>query len=151
MLATTSDGAAVPRRWQGGSGVYEHRFQPLISRRDFLRRLWLHLLVAAGITAGSLAIGMLGYMALAGLSPVDAFLNASMILGGMGPVDVLQSSGAKLFAGFYALFSGFILLGVAGVILTPIFHRLLHHFHLDPDPSDADAGGGNGAAKSAQV
>ena len=131
--------------------MYEHRFQPLISRRAFFRRLWLHVLVAAGITGGSLACGMLGYMALGGLSPVDAFLNASMILGGMGPVDVLHSSGAKLFAGFYALFSGFILLGVAGVILTPIFHRLLHHFHLDPDPSDADSGGGNGGAKSAQV
>jgi hypothetical protein len=122
-------------------GVYESRFQPLIPRRAFLRRLGLHGLVALGITVASLGIGMLGYVALGGLSPIDAFLNAAMILGGMGPVDVLQSDAAKLFAGLYALFAGFILLGVAGVILAPIFHRLLHRFHLDSDVPNASEGG----------
>jgi hypothetical protein len=124
-------------QYAGGLKVYESRSQPLISRRAFFRRLGLHIVLALAITTASLAIGMLGYMALAGLSFVDAFLNAAMILGGMGPVDVLHSSSAKVFAGFYALFSGFILLGVAGVILSPIFHRLLHAFHIDTDVSDA--------------
>jgi hypothetical protein len=109
----------------------------MISRRAFFRRLGLHILLALGISLASLLVGILGYMALAGLPFVDAFLNAAMILGGMGPVDVLHSDGAKLFAGLYALFSGFILLGVAGVILSPIFHRLLHAFHIDTDASDA--------------
>jgi hypothetical protein len=117
--------------------VYESSSQPMISRRAFFRRLGLHILLALGITVASLLVGILGYMLLGGLSLVDAFLNAAMILGGMGPVDVLHADGAKLFAGFYALFSGFILLGVAGVILSPIFHRLLHAFHIDTDASDA--------------
>ena len=111
----------------------------MITRRAFFRRLGLHVLAALAITAGSLGIGMLGYMALAGLSPVDAFLNAAMILGGMGPVDQLHSDAAKVFAGTYALFAGFILLGIAGVILSPIFHRLLHAFHLEPDDQGAAA------------
>jgi hypothetical protein len=116
--------------------VYESSSQPMISRRAFFRRLGLHVLLALGITIASLVVGMLGYMSFGGLPLVDAFLNAAMILGGMGPVDVLHADGAKLFAGFYALFSGFILLGVAGVILSPIFHRLLHAFHIDTDASD---------------
>jgi hypothetical protein len=117
--------------------VYESSSQPMISRRAFFRRLGLHVLLALAITVVSLVVGMLGYMALGGLSLVDAFLNATMILGGMGPVDVLHSDSAKVFAGVYALFSGFILLGVAGVILSPIFHRLLHAFHIDTDATDA--------------
>lgn len=116
--------------------MYETASQPMISRRAFFRRLGLHIVLALGISLASLFVGILGYMALAGLPFVDAFLNAAMILGGMGPVDVLHSDGAKLFAGLYALFSGFILLGVAGVILSPIFHRLLHAFHIDTDASD---------------
>jgi hypothetical protein len=116
--------------------VYESSSQPMISRRAFFRRLGLHVLLALGITIASLVVGMLGYMSFGGLPLVDAFLNAAMILGGMGPVDVLHADGAKLFAGFYALFSGFILLGVTGVILSPIFHRLLHAFHIDTDASD---------------
>jgi hypothetical protein len=126
--------------------VYESRFQPLITRRAFFRRLGLHVLAALAILGASLGIGILGYVALGGLSPVDAFLNASMILGGMGPVDVLHSNSAKIFAGLYALFSGFVLLGVAGVILTPVFHRLLHRFHLDPDLAGADDGAAAGQA-----
>ncbi len=131
--------------------MYESFSQPMIERRAFFWRLWLHFLVAAAITSSALVVGMLGYMFLAGLSLVDAFLNAAMILGGMGPVDVLHSNGAKVFAGLYALFSGFILLGVAGVILTPIFHRLLHAFHLDPDTSDLDQSEARGAPKSGQA
>jgi hypothetical protein len=118
--------------------VYESRHEPMIPRRAFFRRLGLHGLVAAAILGASLGLGVVGYMILADLSPIDAFLNASMILGGMGPVDQLHSDAAKLFAGLYALFSGFVLLGVAGVILTPVFHRLLHRFHLDPDVPESD-------------
>jgi sterol desaturase/sphingolipid hydroxylase (fatty acid hydroxylase superfamily) len=129
--------------------VYERRSEPLISRRAFFRRLWLHVLVGVGITAASLGVGVLGYMVLAGLAPIDAFLNAAMILGGMGPVDQLHSDGAKLFAGLYALFSGFILLGVAAVILTPVFHRLLHRFHLDPEDVDVTADTVTGEAQAA--
>ena len=117
--------------------MYESSSQPMISRRAFFRRLGWHVLLALAITIVSLVVGMLGYMTLGGLSLVDAFLNASMILGGMGPVDVLHADSAKVFAGVYALFSGFILLGVAGVILSPIFHRLLHAFHIDTDATDA--------------
>lgn len=131
--------------------MYETSSQPMISRRAFFRRLGLHILLALAITAMSLGVGMLGYMALGGLSLVDAFLNAAMILGGMGPVDVLHSSGAKVFAGFYALFSGFILLGVAGVILSPIFHRLLHAFHIDTDASDTADNENDDATAGAQA
>jgi hypothetical protein len=149
----TANRAGLSRRADGMEDreVYESSSQPLISRRAFFRRLGLHLLLALGITIASLVVGMLGYMSLAGLSPVDAFLNASMILGGMGPVDVLQSNGAKIFAGLYALFSGFILLGVAGVILAPIFHRLLHAFHIDTDASDEADDKEESSAEGAQA
>jgi hypothetical protein len=74
---------------------------------------------------------MVGYHSLAKLNWVDSFLNASMILGGMGPVDPLQSSAAKIFAGCYALFSGLAFIGIASLIVAPFAHRLLHRFHLD--------------------
>jgi hypothetical protein len=81
----------------------------------------------------ALVIGVVGYMALADLSPVDAFLNASMILGGMGPVDPLNSDAAKIFAGLYALFSGIVFLVIAGVVLAPFLHRVLHRLHISSD------------------
>jgi hypothetical protein len=81
--------------------------------------------------AGSLGIGILGYRFLGGLNWVDALLNASMILGGMGPVDALRTDSGKVFASVYALYSGVAFLVVAGVMFTPVFHRLLHHFHLE--------------------
>lgn len=94
-----------------------------------------HLARNAGIAAiallVSLAIGMAGYRWLAGLSWIDAFLNASMILGGMGPVDQLQSAGAKVFAGVYAIYCGVVFIATAGLLLAPIGMRILHRFHLD--------------------
>jgi hypothetical protein len=90
-------------------------------------------LLAAAVIAGSLAIGMIGYHYLGGLGWIDSFLNASMILGGMGPVDPMTSSAAKLFAGTYALFAGLIFLGMAGVVFAPFVHRLLHRFHIDTE------------------
>jgi len=114
--------------------MYEHHSQPLLPLRNFVYRLLLHVLVALTAIAFALGIGMLGYHRFEGLQWLDSFLNASMILGGMGPVSELHSPAAKLFAGFYALFSGLIFIGVAGVIMFPIAHRFLHILHLDtPD------------------
>jgi hypothetical protein len=96
----------------------------------FARRVGMHASIAASVTTGALGIGIVGYHLLAKLPWVDSFLNASMILGGMGPVDPLRTSAAKLFAGFYALFSGLVFIGVSGVIIAPFIHRLMHHFHV---------------------
>jgi hypothetical protein len=87
-------------------------------------------MVALGIIMGSLLLGVLGYHYLEGLAWVDALVNASMLLGGMGPVDVLHTVAGKLFASFYALYSGIIFLVVVGVIFAPLYHRFLHRFHL---------------------
>jgi hypothetical protein len=110
---------------------FEHRRQKLASRVVFARRVLLSLGIAVGFIAVSLIGGIAGYMAFAGLSLVDAFLNASMILGGMGPVAALESDGAKVFAGLYALYSGLLLIAVTGVVLAPVFHRVLHAIHAD--------------------
>ena len=88
-------------------------------------------LIAAGPIAFSLAIGMLGYAKLEGLSWTDAFLNAAMLLGGEGPIWDPQTQGGKLFAGAYALFSGLLLVALAGYLLAPVFHRVLHRFHWE--------------------
>lgn len=110
---------------------YEHRRQPLLARRQFVRRLFLHAFVAFGILILSLAIGVAGYRATEDMSWIDALLNASMILGGMGQVNQLQTEGGKVFASFYALFSGFVLLVTAGFVIAPIAHRVLHRLHLE--------------------
>ncbi len=114
--------------------IIEHRRQPLLPRREFLRRLGRFAAAAVAVVMGGLGIGILGYHEIEGLSWIDSFLNAAMILGGMGPVSPIRSAGGKLFAGCYALFSGFVLLLVAGLILTPLLHRLLHRFHLEDEP-----------------
>lgn len=88
-----------------------------------------HLAVAAGLLAASLGIGMLGYMLLENLSWVDAFLNAAMLLGGMGPVNPPQTTPGKLFAGLYALYAGLVFIVSAALMFTPILHRLMHRFH----------------------
>jgi hypothetical protein len=111
--------------------LYEKHHEPLIPFNVFLRRLARHASFAGLVVAGSLAIGILGYHLLEGLSWIDSLLNASMILGGMGPVDALHTNLSKVFASVYALYSGVAFLVVAGVMFTPVFHRLLHHFHLD--------------------
>ena len=89
----------------------------------------MHLAAALCLLAGSLAIGILGYMLFEGLPWVDAFLNASMLLGGMGPVNPPQSTAGKLFAGFYALYAGLVFIATAALLFAPIFHRLIHSFH----------------------
>jgi hypothetical protein len=87
--------------------------------------------IAFAIDAGSLAIGVLGYHFLEGLSWLDSLLNSAMLLGGMGPVNALHTIAGKLFASFYAIYCGVIFLVVAGVILAPIIHRFMHHFHIE--------------------
>lgn len=113
--------------------MYEHYKQPIIPFRAFLRRLLRHFGIAAAIVALSLGMGIAGYHLFGGLSWVDSLLNASMILGGMGPVNALAGNGAKIFASIYALFSGMIFLVAAGVLLAPVVHRLLHRFHVESD------------------
>ena len=103
----------------------------MLTRAQFARRVLMHLAVAAGTIAVSLLAGVLGYHSLGRLPWVDSLLNASMILGGMGPVDTLQSDAAKIFASVYALFSGIVFIGVLGVLLAPFVHRAMHKFHID--------------------
>lgn len=109
----------------------EHRKQPLAHPRLFALRQLKFLTAAFAFVGFSLAIGTWGYVHFAHLRMVDAFLNASMILGGMGPVDPLPNDTAKWFASFYALYSGIALLTTVAVILTPMVHRFLHRMHLD--------------------
>ncbi len=115
--------------------MFEHRKQPLLPPRQFLIRQLIYILVALAIIAGSLFIGMLGYHFFESLPWIDALVNASMLLGGMGPVDTLHTFAGKLFASFYALYSGIIFLVVVGVIFAPLYHRFLHRFHVDVEDS----------------
>ena len=110
--------------------VFERRHEPLLPRRLFFRRLTRWSAVAGVVIAGSLALGICGYHFLARLPWIDALLNASMILGGMGPVDTIKTDAGKIFASVYALYSGLALIAVVGLMLTPILHRLLHKFHI---------------------
>jgi hypothetical protein len=112
---------------------FERRHEPILPASLFLRRLALSLGSGIGLVVASLTVGMAGYRELLGLSWIDAFLNASMILSGMGPVATPDSPGAKLFAGVYALYSGFAVLAIAGVAFGPVVHRFLHYLHADPD------------------
>lgn len=115
--------------------MYEDRREPLIPRRLFVSRLATHALAAIALLLGALGMGMAGYHWLEELSWLDAFVNAAMILGGMGPVAELHTTGGKLFAGSYALFAGIIFLVVVGVVFAPVVHRAMHRFHLDGNES----------------
>jgi hypothetical protein len=112
---------------------FERKSQPLLSRRAFVGRLARNFGVASGLIGGSLFAGMLGYHFFERLAWIDAFANASMILSGMGPLDAPKTWGGKLFAGFYALYSGLALILAAGILFTPLVHRLLHRFHLEAE------------------
>jgi hypothetical protein len=111
--------------------MYEHRTHPILSRVDFAKRVFRHMLLAFIVLALALGVGVVGYHTLGELEWLDALLNASMILGGMGPVDPLKKPVAKLFASGYALFSGLVFISVASLLIAPFAHRLLHRFHLD--------------------
>lgn len=120
--------------------MYEHRADPLLPRRGFLRRQLLHAGAGGLLVGAALGLGVLGYHLSEGLPWIDSLLNASMILGGMGPVDRVRSEGGKLFASFYALFSGIAFLVSAGVLFAPVLHRFLHRFHLDMEEEDGGQG-----------
>lgn len=113
--------------------MYEHRQIPPISRREFKIRVFQHVTWIVLVIVPTLTIGVVGYHAFGSLSWIDSLLNASMILGGMGPVDRLETDTAKLFASFYALFSGLVFIGVAGLFVAPFAHRILHHFHWEAE------------------
>ena len=115
---------------------YEHRKEPLAPRGVFVRRVAVHGGMGFGFVAVALAIGMAGYRWTEGLGWVDAFLNAAMILGGMGPVAELRTTAGKLFAGAYSLFSGVAFLVVVGVMFAPLAHRLLHRLHIEDGKPD---------------
>jgi hypothetical protein len=117
--------------------MFEHRTKPLLPRKVFALRVLRSLALALGIIGVSLGLGIVGYHFCAGLSWVDALLNAAMILTGMGPVNELQTVGAKLFASFYALFSGVVFVTSVAVLLAPVIHRFLHKFHFESEGSDA--------------
>jgi hypothetical protein len=111
--------------------MFERPFQPILPRRQFFRRVGRFSAIAALLVGISWLIGILGYRLLENMTWIDAILNAAMILGGMGPVDPLKTDAGKIFASFYALFSGIIFLVASGLLVAPIFHRLLHQFHLE--------------------
>jgi len=111
--------------------MYEHRKKPLLSRKLFYRRVFLHTSISFLAIAGALGMGVFGYHYLGKLDWVDAILNAAMILGGMGPVDSLDTDAAKLFSSAYALFSGLFFIAIAALLVAPFAHRLLHHLHMD--------------------
>lgn len=111
--------------------MYESARQPLIARYAFLQRLLLHAGGALLVLSLSLGIGMAGYMLFEQMTWVDAFLNATMLLGGMGPVNAPQTDAGKLFAGCYALYAGLVFVVTTGIIFTPVLHRVLHILHLD--------------------
>jgi hypothetical protein len=121
--------------------VFENRRDPILPTRIFIRRLLVCLGLALAIIAVALGIGVAGYHFIARLPWIDALLNASMILTGMGPVDVLRSNAAKVFASFYALFSGVVFISLMGLLLSPIAHRVLHKFHVsDEDLNEKEPG-----------
>jgi hypothetical protein len=113
--------------------MFERRSDRLLPWPRFVRRMGLSFLLMVGIVTGALWIGVLGYHYIARLPWIDAVLNASMILTGMGPVATLTDTSSKLFASAYALFSGVVFLSSVGIVLSPVFHRILHRFHLDDE------------------
>jgi hypothetical protein len=116
--------------------MFEHRRQPLLSTREFALRLLRCFGLVTAILAFSLALGSAGYHYLGDLPWVDALLNAAMILTGMGPVDRMETTSGKLFATFYALYSGITFLTMMAVLLAPVVHRLMHKLHADVEEED---------------
>jgi hypothetical protein len=116
--------------------MYEHRNEELLPFPEFKARVARHFAYGIGAIIFALGIGVVGYHWFDKLSWIDSLLNASMILGGMGPVDPITGAGAKVFAAFYALFSGLFFLAASAVLIAPWLHRLLHRFHLQEKGKD---------------
>jgi len=110
---------------------FERRGQPVATRRKFLARMTIAIGLWVFLSTAGMAIGIAGYAYFEGMSFVDAFVNAAMILSGMGPIGELKTTAGKVFAGLYAIFSGLIIIIATGFVLAPIFHRVLHRFHVE--------------------
>ena len=113
--------------------MFEHKSKPLASTQVFARRMLGFFLTSFLLLSGSLLIGVMGYRTTESMSWLDALLNASMILSGMGPAANLTTDNGKLFASLYALFSGIIFISSAGLLVAPLFHRMMHSLHADID------------------
>ena len=113
--------------------MYERKKAHPLHRKEFARRIVWHLVIATVVVAAALGIGIVGYHIWGGLDWLDSLLNASMILGGMGPVDPITTVAGKLFASFYALFAGLVFIGLSGFLLAPFLHRLMHRFHWEEE------------------
>lgn len=113
--------------------MYEPKGQPPIPPREFVARVVRHALLAGAVVGLALGIGVLGYRYFGGLDWLDSLLEASMILGGMGPIQAPHTVAAKLFASFYPLFSGLAFIAIAGLMIAPVAHRLLHRFHWEEE------------------
>lgn len=110
--------------------MYEKSHQPLAPRHVFLKRLFFNLVAGIFLICFAMIVGMLGYHFFEEMAWIDAFANAAMILSGMGPLTPLHSVGGKVFAGFYALFSGLFFILVVGLVFSPVVHRFFHQIHL---------------------
>lgn len=117
---------------------FERRHEKLVPLPIFLRRLGRNVALAVGLIVPSLVLGMAGFMAIEGKGLAEAYDNAAMILSGMGPFDMATTAAGQIFEGTYALYSGLLVVGVSGLILAPVFHRVLHNFHV-PDDDDPEA------------
>ena len=115
--------------------MYEHRTQPLLTTEKFVSRLFKHGGIAAAILAFSLIVGTMGFHWLALQEWIDAFLNSSMLLGGMGPVGDIKTSAGKIFASLYALYAGIFFIATAALVLAPVLHRIMHRVHLEESQS----------------
>jgi hypothetical protein len=118
---------------------FEKRRDKVVPSGPFLRRLGRNLLVALGMLAVSLIIGVTGYALFEGKNLVDAYDNAAMILSGMGPFTMAETTAGRIFEGTYALYSGIVVVLVSGLILAPVFHRVLHSFHVEDDDDEKRA------------
>lgn len=128
---TSSGSAASGPSPEGPLWVLERRTHKVISRHRFAARMGLAILLWGALTIIGLTIGMAGYAHFENMSWTDAYVNAAMILSGMGPVSDLKTQAGKIFAGSYAIFSGLIIVIATGFILAPVFHRVLHSFHVE--------------------
>lgn len=119
------------------TNMFETRSKPLLPRPSYYARLARSAAIGLAVIAFALGAGMLGYHHFEGMPWIDAFANAAMILSGMGPLATLTTAKGKLFAGFYALFSGLVFVVVMGIVFAPVVHRFMHRFHLEMDKKDS--------------
>ena len=116
--------------------MYEKRKHPLATKKIYIQRLSRSFMLASVFMVGSLLLGVAGYHFIGNLPWIDSLVNASMILGGMGPVDVIKNDAGKVFTSFYALYSGVSFLTAFSILMAPALHRVLHKFHLDHDDKE---------------